>query len=115
MTNHEPTTDTPYTLARSSASHETIWTNGQELSNAAVLSHLNGQEAALVEATRDLGEARESLEAMRTRALKAEDALVEIIDLGEWTWSEANDATLFTIHLREAHYEELLQIVNRSD
>jgi hypothetical protein len=57
---------TPYTLARSSSGHEAIWTNGQELSNATILSHLNGQEAALVEATRDLGEARESLAKTQT-------------------------------------------------
>jgi hypothetical protein len=56
----------PYTLARSSSGHEAIWTDGQELSNAVVLSHLNGQEAALVEAMKDLGEARGSLAKTQT-------------------------------------------------
>jgi hypothetical protein len=51
----------PYTTA---STGEAIWANGQELNNAAVLSHLNGQEAALVEATRDLGEARGHIAAL---------------------------------------------------
>jgi hypothetical protein len=58
---------------------------------------------------------KNEIEAMRTRALKAEDAIVELIGLGEWTWSEADDTTLFTVHLRDKHYEELLELVNRSD
>lgn len=40
------------------------------------------------------------------------EAIADVLDLGEWTWSEADDATLFTIHLRESHYQELLELAN---
>jgi hypothetical protein len=40
------------------------------------------------------------------------EALADVLDVGEWTWSEADDATLFTIHLRESHYTELMNLIN---
>ena len=41
-------------------------------------------------------------------------ALMELIDMGEWTWSEADDTTLYTIHLRDEHYQELIELIART-
>lgn len=42
------------------------------------------------------------------------DALAELMDLGEWTWSEADDCTLYTIHLRESHHKELTELLSEA-
>ena len=34
------------------------------------------------------------------------DALAELLDLGEWMWSEADDKTLLSIYLTEKDYDE---------
>jgi len=54
-------------------------------------------------------EAREQGEGDYMNGLRA--ALMELIDMGEWTWSEADDTTIYTIHLRESHYQELIELI----
>lgn len=94
-TNTEPTTDPTYTLARSSAGHQSVWTHGMELSDAAVVAHLNGHAAALREALRELAEARGHVEALAkavARERTAQDAYIRAEgDADEPAWDAIAD------------------------
>jgi hypothetical protein len=79
--------DTPYTLARTSAGYEAVYTNGLELSNAAVVAHLNGQAAALREAMAELTEARGELAKVQITA-----AMVRILEGGYYAALELRPA-----------------------
>lgn len=104
------TTQTPYDLAFELSERELGATIGYpalvyEPSDVMDITELFGEplrtDAQQIDALRlALDEAHQHVGALVA-------AIDELDDMGEWIWSEADDATLLSIHLSESHHTEL--------
>lgn len=64
------------------------------------------QEQRLAEAEEIITEGVQVYDRQRAEIKKLRDALIDILDAGDWRWSEADDAAIFVIYLSEKDFTE---------